>query len=607
MEQLIQELKRRNVLRVAIAYLVSAWLLIQVTETIFPLFGFGHGPARVVVLLLATGFPLALVFSWIYELTPDGLKLENEIDRSKSITPHTGKTLDRTIIAVLTLAVGYFAVDKFVLDPVRDEVLTETVTGNVRDEILIESYGQQSIAVLPFVNMSDDASNEYFSDGISEEVLNLLARISELRVISRSSTFSFKGKDITMPAIADQLNVAHVLEGSVRKAGNTVRITVQLIEARTDTHLWSETYDRELDDIFAIQDEIAATVVDKLKVTLLGKVPQSQPLDTEAYSLFLHARQLRRLQTTESLREAEKLYRQSLALEPNYAPSWVGLGAVYDNQVITDQIPYEEGMALAQSAVERALQIDPNSAAALDSLGWILDKQSNDIAQAAAYVGRALELEPNDLDVLASAARILQNLRRLEEASVIRKYVVARDPLNPIRYNNIGALNIYSRDYNEAKANMERIIELSPDYLGARYFVGLTDLLLGDATAALASFELEGDQIWLLKGKAMANHSLGNDEAANEALEELIAVAGETWPSEIAHVYAFRNDSENAFKWLENSLDTGGGWAEEKLNPLFDNLHGDPRWQAFFEKLGLSDAQLAKIEFDVTLPTAESL
>jgi tetratricopeptide (TPR) repeat protein len=253
------------------------------------------------------------------------------------------------------------------------------------------------------------------------------------------------------------------------------------------------------------------------------------------------------------------------------------------------------------------LQIDPNSAAALDSLGWILDKQSNDIAQAAAYVGRALELEPSDLDVLASAARILQNLSRLEEAYVIRQYVVARDPLNPIRYNNMGALNIYRRDYNEAKENMERIIELSPDYLGARYFVGLADLLLGNANAALASFELEGDQVWQLKGKAMANDALGNSEAANAALEELIAAAGETWPSEIAHVYAFRNDLENAFKWLDNSLDTGGGWAEEKLNPLFDNLHDDPRWRAFFGKLGVSDAQLAEIRFDVTLPTVESL
>ena len=359
---LYTELKRRNVLRVGAAYLIGAWLIVQVAETIFPLFGFDDTPARIVVIVLAIGFPLALIFSWVYELTPEGLKLERDIDRSGSNTHHTGKKLDRGIIVILAIAVGYFAFDKFILDPARDETLEESVAERVRDEMLVESYGEKSIAVLPFANMSDDASNEYFSDGISEEVLNLLARISDLRVISRSSAFSFKGKDIAIPAIAEQLNVAHVLEGSVRRSGNTVRITAQLIDARTDTHLWSETYDRELDDIFAIQDEIAANVVDKLKVSLLGSAPQSQPLDTEAYSLYLQARQLRRLQTADSLKRAEELFKQSLALEPDYVPSWVGLSAVYDNQVITDQIPYEEGLALAQSAVEKAIQIDENPA-----------------------------------------------------------------------------------------------------------------------------------------------------------------------------------------------------------------------------------------------------
>ena len=318
---LISELNRRNVLRVGAAYLVVAWLIIQVAETIFPLFGFDDTPARIVVVVLAIGFPLALILSWVYELTPEGLKLEKDIDRSRSITHHTGKKLDRAIIVTLALAVGYFAVDKFVLDPVRDEMLEENVAERVRDEMLIESYGDRSIAVLPFVNMSDDAGNEYFSDGISEEVLNLLARISDLRVISRSSAFSFKGKDVAIPAIAEQLNVAHVLEGSVRKSGNTVRITAQLIEGRTDTHLWSETYDRELDDIFAIQDEIAATVVDKLRITLLGDTPRSKSLKPEAYSLFLQARQLRRLQSAESLLEAERLLINRWRWNRNMSPA----------------------------------------------------------------------------------------------------------------------------------------------------------------------------------------------------------------------------------------------------------------------------------------------
>jgi TolB-like protein len=600
--QFFNELKRRNVFRVGAAYIVGAWLIVQVIETLFPIFDIGTGPARFVVVLLAIGFPLALVFSWIYELTPDGLKLERDIDRSESIAHHTSRKLDRAIMTVLALALGYFAVDKFLLDPARDEVLEETVAERVRDEMFLESFGDKSIAVLAFANMSDDASNEFFSDGISEEILNLLAGISDLRVISRSSAFAFKGIDVSIPVIAEQLNVEHVLEGSVRKAGNMVRITAQLIEARTDTHLWSETYDRELDDIFAIQDEIAAAVVDKLRLTLLRDSLQSLPIDPEAYSLFLQARHLRRLQTEGSLREAEQLYKESLLLEPGYVPSWIGLSAVYDNLVMTSLLSSEEGYALAQDAIDRALETDPESAAALDSLAWLVDKRDNNLAQSAAYVSRALELEPRDIDVLSSAARILTGLGRLDEATAIRNFVVARDPLNPIRYNNLGALNLYSRNFTEARTNMSRILEISPDYLGGRFFVGLTELYLGDAEAALGHFELETDDIWRIKGLALAYFSMGRIQDADSAMAELIEIAGEQWPSDVAHVYAYWNDLDNAFTWLEVDLDNPGGWGEGRLDPLFDNLHDDPRWQAFLDAVGVSDTQLAEIDFDVSLP-----
>ena len=242
---LFSELKRRNVLRVAIGYLAASWLLIQIVETLFPIFGLSDASIRLSVILLAIGFPLILIFSWLYELTSEGLKLEKDVDRSITLVHHTGKKLDRAIIVVLTLALGYFAFDKFVLDPARDTAREEVVAKQARTDALVESYGEKSIVVLPFVNMSDDAGNEYFADGISEELLNLLAQIPQLRVISRSSAFSFKGKDIDIQTVAEKLNVAHVLEGSVRKSGNKVRITAQLIEARSDTHLWSGTYDRD--------------------------------------------------------------------------------------------------------------------------------------------------------------------------------------------------------------------------------------------------------------------------------------------------------------------------------------------------------------------------
>ena len=601
-KQILNELSRRNVFKVAAAYTVSAWILIQVAETIFPLFGYGDRPARIVVVLLAIGFPFVLIFSWVYELTPDGLKLERDIDRSRSITHHTGHKLDRAIIIGLTVALGYFAFDKFVLDPARDVALEETVEERTRDQIFLESYGDRSIAVLPFVNMSDDSSNEYFSDDISEEVLNLLAKISELRVISRSSAFSFKGKDVAISEIAEQLDVAHILEGSVRKAGNTVRITAQLIEARTDRYLWSHTYDRELDDIFAIQDEIASTVVENLKVTLLADLPRSQPIDPEAYSLFLQAQHLRKLQTEDSLLATEELYKQSLAIQPDYAPSWIGLGSVYDNQVMVGLIPQSEGYALAKEAIEKALQIDSESADAWDSLGWVTDKFDGDIAQAATYVERALQKAPHDLEILASAARMLQNLGRLDEAIVIRRYVVARDPLNPIRHNNIGASFYYDRNFVEAHISMSKILEISPDYLGARYFVGITDLMLGNADTALESFELEEDEAWRLKGEALANFSLGRSREADMALADLIDSAGDEWPAEVAHVYAFRNELDDAFLWLDRSLEEPGGWAEGRLDPLLENLYADPRWEDFLEKAGVSDQQLAEVKFDLPLP-----
>ena len=291
---LFNELKRRNVFKVTIAYIVMAWLVMQVADVILNNVEAPAWVFHVILLLLGIGLPFSIFFAWAFELTPEGLKREHEVDRSQSITTQTGRKLDFLIIGVLVLALGYFAYDKFVLQPSRDAELvqatTETVTEQVAAEPEASSESDKSIAVLPFVNMSDDASNEYFSDGISEELLNLLSKIPELRVISRTSAFSFKGKEIDIPTIAQQLNVAHILEGSVRKAGNQIRITSQLIDARSDTHLWSETYDRTLGDIFAIQDEIAGAVVDALKLTLLGDTPQVEQINPEAYALYLQAR-----------------------------------------------------------------------------------------------------------------------------------------------------------------------------------------------------------------------------------------------------------------------------------------------------------------------------
>ena len=268
---ILRELRRRNVFKVGIAYIVVAWLLLQVADVILNNVTAPGWIFQVILLVLAIGLPLILLFAWAFELTPEGLKREHEVDRDESITTHTGKKLNRVIIGVLVLALAYFAYDKFqsrsqeLFAPVALEPLK-----NEQGTTVAEQADAKSIAVLPFVDMSAEKDQEYLSDGISEELLNVLAKVPELKVTSRSTAFFYKGKDFKISDIGRELNVAHVLEGSVRKSGNRVRITAQLIDVDSDTHLWSESYDRTLDDIFAVQDEIANEVVSELKVEILG-------------------------------------------------------------------------------------------------------------------------------------------------------------------------------------------------------------------------------------------------------------------------------------------------------------------------------------------------
>src|SRR5213082_3233056 len=297
---------------------------------------------------------------------------------------------------------------------------------------------EKSIAVLPLVDMSAGKDQEYFSDGISEELLNLLAKIPQLQVTARTSSFAFKGKETGIPEIARTLHVAHVLEGSVRKAGNSVRITAQLIKAGTDTHLWSQTYDRKLDDIFAIQDEIAADVVKQLKVTLLGAAPKARATDPEAYALYLQAVQLGRPFTAEAFQQSEALYRKVLAIDPRYAPAWYGLARNFTNETGQGLLPGKEGFAQARQAAVRALAIDPDYAPAHAQLGWIAMYGDSDLVGAAQHFRRALALDPADLDVLRNSVMLIAALGRLDESLALNQALVRRDPVNVNTLFNLG-------------------------------------------------------------------------------------------------------------------------------------------------------------------------
>jgi TolB-like protein len=313
------ELKRRNVFRVGAAYLVVAWLLMQVTDTVVPALHLPGWIVTAVVLFLIIGLPLALIFAWAFELTAEGLKREAEVEPAESISHRTGRKLDYLIIGTLVLALGYFAYDKVLLDPQRDAALVERTTQAFEKQAATAADAQKSIAVLPFANMSADPEQEYFVDGLAEELLNLLAGIPELRVAARTSSFSFKNENVDIRAIAEKLNVEHILEGSVRKAGDTLRITAQLIEADSGYHLWSRRFDRQIEDVFAIQEEIAAAVVDALKISLLGEVAKVEEINPEAYTLYLQGKHFYGRRTREGFAKAVEAYQGALKLEPRYA------------------------------------------------------------------------------------------------------------------------------------------------------------------------------------------------------------------------------------------------------------------------------------------------
>jgi TolB-like protein/Flp pilus assembly protein TadD len=590
---LFAELRRRNVLRAGAFYAAAAWLLVQIATQVFPFYDLPSWAVRWVIGALACGFPFWIAFAWFYEFTPEGLKRESEVEPHESITHHTGRKLDFAIIGVLAVAVVLLVTDRFVLHH------------GVNDEAAIP-VTEHSIAVLPFVDMSSGKDQEYFSDGISEELLNLLAKIPQLQVTARTSSFSFKGKEVAIPEIARALHVANVLEGSVRKSGNAVRITAQLIRAGTDTHLWSQTYDRKLDDIFAIQDEIAADVVKQLKLTLLGAAPKVRATDPEAYALYLQAGQLGRQFTAEAFQQSDALYRKVLAIDPRYAPAWHGLSRNFCLETGQGILPGKEGFAQAREAAMKALVIDPDYAPAHAQLGWIAIYDDNDLAGAAQHSARALALDPADPSALTASATLLQSLGRLDEALALDEALVRRDPVNVNALFNLGYHQRMAGRLDAAIASFRTVLSLSPSNGGTHCQLGIALLLKGDAKGALAESEQETSEIYKMIGLPMAYHKLGRKADSDAALAVLIAKYEKDAPSNIASVNAYRGKADQAFEWLDKAIEYGdGGLGEIVTDNLFDDIHADPRWLPFLRKVGKAQEQLRKIEFKVTLPQTE--
>jgi adenylate cyclase len=571
----VRELKRRNVFRVGVAYLIIGWLLLQVSDTLVPALHLPEWFQSGVALLLILGFPLALFFAWAFELTPDGLKKEKDIERDQSVTPVTGRKLDFLIIGLLTVALGYFAYDKFVASPPAPQ-----------DSIY-------SIAVMPFVNMSSDPEQEYLSVGLSEELLNLLAKIPKLRVAARTSSFSFKDQTLEIPEIAQRLNVVYVLEGSVRKSGNHIRITAQLIKADDGFHIWSETYDRELENIFVIQDEIAAAVVDELKITLLGEKPKATETDTEAYALYLKGRHMgRQRSSVQMIRQAEILLTQSLEIDPDFAPAWTELGAVYwDQGNYAGILSIDESIELARNAYKRAIAADAQYGPAYAGLARLEMFSDWDFTAAEQNILHALALDPGDAFILGSAARLNRILGRFDEAIDLYRQSIARDPVSADGHYRLGRTLYAAHRLEEAAVSLNMARSLSPGGpAGALYFLGKVLLAQGDAPGALAAMEQEPGNNYRLTGLAIVQHALGDAGASDAPLEVLIECCAAGTGYQIAEVFAFRGDINSAFEWLESSYDNrDSGMSLMLADPLLVKLHDDPRWEPFLEKMGFPD------------------
>jgi adenylate cyclase len=584
---LFAELKRRNVVRMGIAYAAVAWLLIEVSDTVLPRLGLPDWTVTFVIVLLMLGFPLALFFSWAYQVTPDGIKLESEIDGAQSVNHLAGRKLDHAIVFVLVIALAYFAFDKFVLGPQDESALvedtSEAATESAAGATDAAAEPHNSIAVLPFVNMSSDKEQEYFSDGLSEELATLLARIPDLHVAARTSSFSFKGKNLGVPEIAARLNVAHVLEGSVRKHDNQIRITAQLIQADNGYQLWSETYDRQLDNIFHIQEQIAIAVVDALRITLLGEAPKARKTEPAAYQLFLEGLHLKRQLSGDSLHKAIEAFNQAVEIDPSYAPAWAELADTYIWGGGSHKFSREERVALADQAVQKAISIDPAYAFAyyVRGISWIFTKYQFD--RGIEDFEHALELEPDNAFMVAAIGKGALVTGKFDLAITQFQAALALEPVVPEFHYFLGKAHLSAGRLDAAEASFRKTLDLSPTAFG-QLELWETLFLKGELEAALEQAESLQNPTTAL---AVTHYALGNMTKADEYLAESIALHAGSGPYAIAKVYGFRGEADKTFEWLDDMVQKNGFPTFILGDTALRSVYSDPRWPPFLAELGL--------------------
>jgi len=590
------ELKRRNVYKVAVAYAVVAWLLIQAASIFFPAFDAPPWVMKIFIIVIIFGFPVALILSWAFEITPEGIKLESEIEPNKSVTRRTGRKIVAVTIALAVVAAGLFVYQ--LVRPVGRSLQNVRQIEDGRPGGASLPISNKSIAVLPFENRSEDKANAYFAEGIQDEILTRLSKIADLKVISRTSTQHYKSAPENLPEIAKQLGVAHILEGSVQKSGEAVRVNVQLIKAANDSHLWADTFDRKLTDVFAIESEIAKSIAETLQAKLTGSekslITKTPTVNPEAYELYLKGRFFWNKRTGTDLLKSIDYFKQAVEKDQKYALAYAGLADAYVLLPPYGAASPSESFPQAEAAARKALELDDTLAEAHTSLGQFLLFYDLDFAGSTMEFERALSLDPNYATAhhWYGGGGPLLALGQFDRAIKEGKRAVELDPLSLINNADLGWLYFNARRYNEAEAQARKTLEMDSHFYLAHYYLGEVLQLKGQLTEAIAEYkkaaELDDDP-FVLGLLAQAYAKLGQRDEALKMLGQLQELATRRYVTSysFALVHIALGEKDKAIDWLERAYRDRAGpdIALIKVDPFLDPLRGHPRFEALVQKI----------------------
>ena len=575
MNEFLQRLKQRKLVQWGIAYVAAAFALLQGIDIIAQQFGWPEGVRRGITLALVVGFFVTLILAWYHGERGAQRVSGTELLIIGLVLALGGGFLWRFAAASHTTA------DKSVVVPNESKALVPVTTSS-----------EKSIAVLPLVNTSGDPANEYFSDGLSEELIAVLAKIPGLKIIGRSSSFLFKGKSDASQTIGEKLGVTNLLEGSVRKQDDRVRIVAELINAADGRALWSETYDRELKDVFAVQSEIATAVAEQLKIRLLGIPAKSDAAPSNdnlaAYNALQQGTFYFRLSTEEGTHKAIEFYDEAIRLDSHYALAYAQLSGAWRQLAATwlNGAEANEAYSKARKAAQTALSLSPDLAAAHEALGFVLATPDLDFAAAEVEFRKAEKLAPADAGPKFALGFVSAAQGRLTEGEKIMRETLALDPLGVTRYLNLARILIGGGRYDEAEAILRKGIELQPAAARLYSYLTVIDVIRGNATVALQDAELEPKGFWHDYALALAQQVQGDQAAADAALQKLLDEDAVSGPFQIAAVYGLRKEPDKMFEWLERAyVEHDPGLTQLLLTPFILTYKDDPRFAAFCQKL----------------------